>query len=961
MDKLPQQEIDDARSDIVAVIESYAVTLRKSGPHEYKALCPFHTESSASFTVTPGKGLYHCFGCGAHGDSIDFVQNHTGAGFIEAVRLINGNATGTPLAPVPRVRGDEPETWQPAALVPADAPLTPDIKWMVAPEDWKPPRGVKSFTGDDGSLLVKHVASMRFPYLAADGSLIGYIVRFDLEWGGKEYVPQTWCVNLGTGEAGWKWKSFGKPRPLYGLDLLAKHPKAKILFVEGEKACDAGRVQVSALGFPPSKLLVISWPGGGKAIKHVDWSPVYGRSVAMLPDWDLKTYIDSHQLAGQLMPENEQPGFVAMAEIYNEIKDHCPVVKFVRPPPDSPDGWDIADPAPDGWDLKTALAKAKLAGGVFVAPVAPPEPPASHDTFNETQPVLPWENEPVTIKPEPIPTKQESVASKHDENEDPALTRNGYFRALGYDHGDYYILQYEKCQIMKYAKGDFSASGLIELAPLDWWEMHFPGPKGGINRDAAMNWLMRKCNSRGVYSMTRLRGRGAWTDKGRIVFHHGDYLTVDGVRTEIPDMDSHYVYEMAGALPEIPVAKLSDEEGRDLLELANMFRWARPASGVLLAGWCALAPIAGAIRWRPHVWITGGAGCGKTTILNSFVHYLQNGMNLYAQGNSTEAGVRQELKGDARPVLFDESESQTEREALRIQSVLAMVRQASSESAAKTYKGTAGGDAISFHIRSMFCLASIQVGIKYQADIERMTVLTLLPKRDDADPAETWKRIDDALHVMARDETMPGRLVRRSLALLPATISNIKTFAEAAAMKFGSQRDGDQYGTLMAGAWSLISRELVTLDEARQWIDAYDWSEHRENNETDEGERAMSALMGALVRISGAAEVTVSELVRTALGLVVDGVGLTTTSAEAVLQRHGIRTSGDVLLLSNTSTELRRLMRDTPFSADLRGVLLRVKGAYKWTGTARFSGTPTRCIAVPLDGYIDQEDEGVKF
>lgn len=956
MANLPDHVIQKAReADIASLIEKY-VKLEKAGT-EYRGLCPFHSEKSPSFTVTPdinnGPGRYHCFGCGANGGTIQFVMDYAGVGFREAVNTINGEIDSSSVAAPERrtiEREQAVEEWVTQATVPDIAPAPMNIMNRKIGGKW-----------------VRLEANKSWAYRNADGALIGYIFRFNLPQGGKEIVPQTWCANAETGEQSWRWLSFAKPRPMYGLDLLAANPKAQVLVVEGEKACDAARAMFAMVGVSPAKLVVVSWPGGGKAVKHVDWSPLHGRKVALWPDADQKPYVDRHPRAGELMPFIEQPGTVAMYDIHAAITEHCDKIKLILPPAGVPDGWDLADDLPAGFDL---LAHMKT-GAELVAEMAPPEPePVDQDDSGESLPP-PWmrdgeeeEPEPATRAPAPAAappaerrTTSERRADDYDKLESPGLAKNGYFRVLGYDHDRYYILAYEKCQIMVLTKGDFSEAGLIELAPLDWWETHFEGgPKQGINKKAAMNWLVRWAHSRGVYSMTRLRGRGAWTDRDRLVFHHGDYLTVNGQHQAITEMDSHFVYEMAESLPTIPETALTCEEGRDLLELASIFRWAKPASAALMAGWVALAPVGGAIKWRPHIWISGGAGSGKTTALNRFVHHLMNGMDLFAQGNSTEAGVRQELKGDARPVLFDESESQTEREALRVQAVLAMVRQASSESQAKTYKGTAGGDAMAFHIRSMFCLASIQVGIKYQADIERMTVLSILPKRDDDDPAETWKRIDNALHVMQRDESLPGRLIRRALDLLPTTLKNISVFSEAAAIRFGSQRDGDQYGTLLAGAWSLISREVATLEDATAMIDMYDWSEHRENNETDEGERALAALMGAHVRVAGGAEVTVNELIRAAKGYPTDGCTISGIGAEAMLQRIGMRTEGARLLLSNTSNELRRLMQGTPFEADLRGVLLRLKGADRYGNKGvKFSGVTSKVISIPLDDLLDDD------
>ncbi|WP_407280150.1 DNA primase [Aromatoleum evansii] len=83
---IPQSFIQDllARVDIVDVIERH-LTLKKSGAN-YFACCPFHGEKSASFSVSPSKQFYHCFGCGAHGSAVGFLMEYTGLSFVEAVK-----------------------------------------------------------------------------------------------------------------------------------------------------------------------------------------------------------------------------------------------------------------------------------------------------------------------------------------------------------------------------------------------------------------------------------------------------------------------------------------------------------------------------------------------------------------------------------------------------------------------------------------------------------------------------------------------------------------------------------------------------------------------------------------------------------------------------------------------------------------------------------------------------------
>lgn len=89
---IPDSFVQDllARVDVVDIVGRY-VQLRKGGAN-LLGLCPFHNEKSPSFTVSPTKQFYHCFGCGAHGTAISFLIEHTGASFPEAVRSLAATA-----------------------------------------------------------------------------------------------------------------------------------------------------------------------------------------------------------------------------------------------------------------------------------------------------------------------------------------------------------------------------------------------------------------------------------------------------------------------------------------------------------------------------------------------------------------------------------------------------------------------------------------------------------------------------------------------------------------------------------------------------------------------------------------------------------------------------------------------------------------------------------------------------
>ncbi|WP_193166122.1 DNA primase [Microbulbifer hainanensis] len=89
--KIPQHFIDDllARADIVEVVDS-RVKLRKTGKN-YSACCPFHDEKTPSFTVSPDKQFYYCFGCGANGNAVGFLMEYDRLPFPEAVEKLAGS------------------------------------------------------------------------------------------------------------------------------------------------------------------------------------------------------------------------------------------------------------------------------------------------------------------------------------------------------------------------------------------------------------------------------------------------------------------------------------------------------------------------------------------------------------------------------------------------------------------------------------------------------------------------------------------------------------------------------------------------------------------------------------------------------------------------------------------------------------------------------------------------------
>src|SRR5436190_16057527 len=110
---IPQEFIQSllGRVDIVDVIDRY-VKLKKAGSN-FQACCPFHNEKTPSFSVSPTKQFYHCFGCGVHGNAIGFLMEYSGQSYPDAIRSL----AETVGMPVPEVKGrDRPVSAQAQGL-----------------------------------------------------------------------------------------------------------------------------------------------------------------------------------------------------------------------------------------------------------------------------------------------------------------------------------------------------------------------------------------------------------------------------------------------------------------------------------------------------------------------------------------------------------------------------------------------------------------------------------------------------------------------------------------------------------------------------------------------------------------------------------------------------------------------------------------------------------------------------
>ena len=726
---------------------------------------------------------------------------------------------------------------------------------------------------------------------------------------GKFFIHRTWL------DDGWHYPSqrdaftseWPSPRPVFNLPGLIARPDAPVLVVEGEKSAIAGAELC------PDHVVVCNCGGTG-GINATDWTPLAGRTVTLWPDAD-------------------DAGRVAFAKLAIRLAQIAESVAVVTPPDTAPSGWDLADGLATSWKPATAARALRDLSRLIELP---PEPEPS---------------EPAAPPPAPTPAPEPSA--------DP-------FSCLGFDGDHYYYQPHDTGQVIRFTAAGHQANNLLRLAGESYWGAVHIGPRGGIDWQGATNRLFRQQARVGVFNPDRIRGRGAWWDEGRCVLHLGEQLIVDGVSHSIfTPPPTRFRYQRLAAIDIDPsLAPLTDEEGAILLDIADRFLWEVPASGLLLAGWTALAPICGALSWRPHAWLTASAGSGKSALLDRFLGPLLDSLALWPEGNTTEAFIRQKLRADAIPVIFDEAESNERADQSRIQNILALARVASSSGRGVIGKGGATGAPEQYTIRSMFLLCSISTALKQGADQSRFAQLTLrnpahLPKPE---RLAHWQALDRDLAQHITNE-VGHRLMLRSVRNIPVIRESVAAFRRAAADRFDSQRQGDQYGTLLAGAWSLLNSRPATYDDAIGLIDANNWEPYREASELPDEERCLQHILQHQLRvelerieaIGSRLQSNAKTITRTVWELVeavrsgADAQDVPVDAAEAHLGRIGLRVADDRLLVSNTALGLQRILGETPWAHSWPTVLGRIPGATK-AGKVRFRGmsAPTRAVSLPL-------------
>lgn len=716
-------------------------------------------------------------------------------------------------------------------------------------------------------------------YRDSSNRLVGYVCRFDIVVLGKpkkETLPLVWAQS-DDGTTGWRWLSFQKPRPIYGAELLEQFPEASVVIVEGEKCAYALRALVTARDGDLSKILPIAWAGGGKAVKMTDWQILRGRPATLWPDSDWKAVSDKDPT---LARKELQPGHQTMRKIASILQGYGCAVDIVPVTEGSIDGWDVHDAIfKDGWDLARVeehLATAKPAADL----------PTMSPTTSTLKGGTTATGDPTT---DGCPDQGEIGQEPYTENEKATISEGQYisncsaFKPLGRhkDLNAFYYLSSSTGAITLLTAPAHKGQSLLAINPEhSWWYRRWPGSKEGV-----VNWEVASAAlfaaSPGFFDASKIRGRGCWVSSGNIVYNTGRAIldcSPDKHDIRLRDYCHPQFTYVGGSTLDTEYQPADDRRAGDLRSLLMIQAFQSPTSAALFGGWCALAPICGALHWRPHLYLSGPPGSGKSWLIDQVVAPILGNGKISAEGSTSEAYFRNSMGHDALPITFDDSDQATpSKQSLeKVLAVIGLARISSTDSQGQVGRSDATGGVSTTAMRSAFLISGVSMPIQATQDLQRFTALEL----EVVDVSQQINVSRRALaagyygHALGLNEADiakgAGELRMRSIRNASTIASNARLMANEITSRCGTGRMGDQLGSLLAGWHSLHTIELLTPETAAAWLDLIGVDDYYQTATTHADESAEQdckrTLLSSTYRVdpgySQTATMTIAEIVK---------------------------------------------------------------------------------------------------
>lgn len=521
------------------------------------------------------------------------------------------------------------------------------------------------------------------------------------------------------------------------------------------------------------------------------------------------------------------------------------------------------------------------------------------------------------------------------------------FRCLGHYDGTNYYFSFTQRRIVGLTPSMHNMQYLLQLDNYDNWRASMFGKVEGITDKKmclmAQNAMNVMCVSRGVFRQEDgVRGAGAWIDDGRVIVNCGEELYVDGEVIPFDEIESEYTYiQTKKLLSPNKNVPLTNSEAVMLKRICDMVTWENPLSGSLLAGWLVIAPVCGALEYaagqeyRPHIWITGEAESGKSTVIKRIVRGVLGKICINGEKGSSEASIRQRTAYDARPLVYDEAEP-----GPITQGVIELARLASTGGIVSKF------DQGEVRIRFAACFSSINPPVDKAADETRISFL-VIRKNTSSNAQQHYENLVKMMDEhLTRD--FSDRLVARTIKNMDVLLKNISIFQRAARRVIKSARASEQIGTMLAGLYLLHTTHIIDEDVAEQWVRKYNWNDHTAIEYDSEPVRLLQHLSSAIIRYTSGSgttkDISVGELITLA----------TEDNAESrALRMHGIVVSGEKVFVANKHENVARLFRNTDWMKRWTSTLLNVDGAEKHACTYFSPGVRTSSTSVPLRYFKD--------
>lgn len=821
------------------------------------------------------------------------------------------------LAPAYGLNGVEHPIARKAVTVPKVEKPKMDIEMPVPPDVKRP-----SFRGEGEDVTV-------YEYRGLNGELLCIVYRRDyIEDGERKKKILPYVFGTKDGKRQWHAHHPRAPKPLYNQPWLAKSNKS-VIIVSGEKCVDALQ--------PLIKNPVVTWMGGDKGLAHADWSVLKDRNVLYWPD-------------------NDESGRQSVPFLAVELEKIVASLKVIH----IPEGLLSQLPSPAGADVADIIEAKLWSKGLLrqMAEAAQPLELRAPST-GPTVEITPAQYSPIANSEQPPPAPPKPLDA-------------GLPVPLGMRGAEILLLDRRGPDIIAFTRENAGRRTLQHAASTEDWERSKFGAENRKTGRVEVDWdwaaaeYVEECLKIGQMRPDSERGRGVFMDSGRIVANLSrEGLWVDGELRPYGQLErSKHIY-LTTDQP-IPMhAPMPVSEAIDIAQLIHDLRWADPWYAVAFAGWLAMAPVCGALEWRPNLWISGQSGSGKSYLMNEVAKPLIAPIALSLQGNTTEAGVRQALNTKARPVLWDEFEAESKRAVASREAVLQLIRQVCGGDSIILKGSSSGGSGVYYYISSTFMFASINSSQRQRADIRRtLTIELATPSLDPEKKAKEHAAFREIERTVGRwDKEIGLRWVWRSVHQAKNMEASRRTLVPAIMADGTSRSTADQMSAYLAGYWSLMSDSPITPFEAETLVkDTYRrWRAKGDPLATAGDEQDEISLVRTL--LDQTVLVTVEEndreqTVRRSLReLVKSGRDLWEGSSKAVnkeLSRFGLRLSEDrrALIVAATHPELTRLLAETPWADGWEQVLRRLPGAMPVTARNYTVGGKTvgrRGTAIPLE------------